>query len=78
MKDLKQYKFLLTYDVVEVMTVNGIDEAGITHQVKEFFTIKANSPVSAEMMLKAVLIDTYSEMNKYLRIINCELKVVTN
>ena len=78
MKDIKKYKFLITYDVVEIMTVNGIDEGGITHQVKEFFEIKAYNPTMAELIVKAVLIDTYSEMKKYLRIIKCELKEVTN
>lgn len=77
MKDLKTYKFLLTYDVVEIMTVNGIDEVGLTHQVKEFFEVKAHTPITAELLVKAILIDTYSEMNKYLRIIKCELKAVT-
>ena len=78
MKYLKTNKFLLTYDVVEVMTVNGIEEAGLTHQVKEFFEVKAHTPLTAELLVKAILIDTYSEMKKYLRIIKCELKVVTN
>ena len=53
MKDLKKYKFLVTYDVVEIMTVNGICEAGLAHQVKEFFEIKAHGRINAELILKA-------------------------
>ena len=78
MKYLKKYKFLVTYDVVEIMTVNGIYEAGLTHQVKEFFEIKAHGRINAELILKAVILDSYSDWKKYIRIIKCELKEVTN